>query len=202
MRILIVDDDTKRGASLLAHIVGRTSLTRENVDVVTCTDAARSRLRSTYYDAIVLDVVLPKRAGEGVSHNKGLSLLEELNRQAYLKKPGKILGITAYRDDLARFRQACENFCNSVVDTSNAQWQEPIVNAINYVSSASLSRAAAQEGLMIFTVHGIRTYGEWQLRFQRLVERHSDAVRFVSYKYGYFSLISFLFPRAWDLEVN
>jgi hypothetical protein len=51
---------------------------------------------------------------------------------------------------------------------------------------------------LIVTVHGIRTYGYWQERLERLVSdrtaRHET--EFVNFKFGYFSVLSFTFPPA------
>src|SRR5207253_3811384 len=57
---------------------------------------------------------------------------------------------------------------------------------------------------LVVTVHGIRTYGSWQERLERLVtsSQNENQVEFVNYKYGYFSAISFLVPFARWLVVR
>lgn len=50
---------------------------------------------------------------------------------------------------------------------------------------------------LIVTVHGIRTFGRWQERFEALAKTIADnaeEVQFSHYKYGYFSMFAFLFP--------
>ena len=52
---------------------------------------------------------------------------------------------------------------------------------------------------LVVTVHGIRTFGKWQERLERLVLQTVDAgqvkeFEFCHYKYGYFSILAFLFP--------
>jgi tetratricopeptide (TPR) repeat protein len=49
---------------------------------------------------------------------------------------------------------------------------------------------------VVISIHGIRTFGEWQDRFERLLRRHVDSqeLTVISYRYGYFSLIAFLIP--------
>ena len=50
---------------------------------------------------------------------------------------------------------------------------------------------------LVITVHGIRTYGQWQERLEALLpEEQRDKIEFVHYKLGYFSIIKFLFPPA------
>lgn len=47
---------------------------------------------------------------------------------------------------------------------------------------------------LIITVHGIRTFGKWQERLEGLVEQRDSGILFYNYKYGYFSVLAFLFP--------
>ncbi|SEH40204.1 tetratricopeptide repeat protein [Tardiphaga sp. OK245] len=49
---------------------------------------------------------------------------------------------------------------------------------------------------LIITVHGIRTFGNWQERLEQILspEPENDDIFFVHYKYGYFSVLAFLIP--------
>ncbi len=47
---------------------------------------------------------------------------------------------------------------------------------------------------LVITVHGIRTFGQWQERLERLVRAKVTDVNFENYHYGYFSVISFIIP--------
>lgn len=50
---------------------------------------------------------------------------------------------------------------------------------------------------LIVTVHGIRTFGQWQERLEKLVGAsgaQTAAVDFINYKYGYFSVLGFIIP--------
>jgi hypothetical protein len=49
---------------------------------------------------------------------------------------------------------------------------------------------------LVITVHGIRTFGNWQERLETLVSSQSktDEVEFFNYKYNYFSVIAFILP--------
>jgi pimeloyl-ACP methyl ester carboxylesterase len=49
---------------------------------------------------------------------------------------------------------------------------------------------------LIITVHGIRTFGNWQERLEHLVTsgRASSQLEFVNYKFGFFSVVSFIVP--------
>jgi hypothetical protein len=47
---------------------------------------------------------------------------------------------------------------------------------------------------LVITIHGIRTFGQWQKRLATLIRKCDPATNVVSYKYGYFSAIAFLIP--------
>ena len=51
---------------------------------------------------------------------------------------------------------------------------------------------------LVITVHGIRTFGDWQGRLTRLLLPESgvrpQGLNVVNYRYGYFSVIAFLIP--------
>lgn len=47
---------------------------------------------------------------------------------------------------------------------------------------------------LIITVHGIRTFGQWQERLEGLVRKREPEAIFEHYHYGYFSVISFIIP--------
>lgn len=47
---------------------------------------------------------------------------------------------------------------------------------------------------VIVSIHGIRTFGQWQQRLALMVKAGDPTVRVESYYYGYFSVIAFLIP--------
>jgi CheY-like chemotaxis protein len=204
MKILIVDDDSRRAELLATFLMSVPEQSLAAIDIADCIDQAKKFLRDKYYDAMVLDVVLPKRTGETPSSANSLGLLSQLSRQSFLKKPEKIIAITAHEDEVESFRAKFEEFCTAVVrahDPSDA-WRRTISTALLYTSFSQMSRATTKCDVAVFTVHGIRTYGQWQARLQALIEARTDNVSFYTYKYGYFSVFSFLVPAFRRLEVN
>ena len=63
---------------------------------------------------------------------------------------------------------------------------------------ASETRGAAHYEHLVITVHGIRTFGDWQGRLKELLQPDGGAqqsgIRVVNYRYGYFSIIAFMIP--------
>src|SRR5262249_13704857 len=47
---------------------------------------------------------------------------------------------------------------------------------------------------LVITVHGIRTYGDWQDDLERLLKEAEPGVTVSGYRYGFFSSLAFLIP--------
>lgn len=204
MKILIVDDDAKRAASVANYLVDNKCALAENVVSVTNTDAARRQLRFQYFDALLLDVVLPKRDQESPSRENSLDLLDQLYRRPGLKRPSTIIALTSHSTDLGDFRNAFGEFCTSVVEAkpSATTWKPQILLALNYSVGSQLSRVTTQRDVTILTVHGIRTFGAWQARLKQITLEHTDSVGFQTYRYGYFSALAFFLPFLREREVR
>ncbi len=62
-------------------------------------------------------------------------------------------------------------------------------------------------GRVVITLHGIRTYGRWQERLRNILEKdqrwqHEERREVLVYKYGFFTLFSFLIPFLRNLAVK
>jgi WD40 repeat protein len=47
---------------------------------------------------------------------------------------------------------------------------------------------------LVITVHGIRTFGQWQDRLLALLKTAREHIEVVNYRYGYFSVVAFMIP--------
>lgn len=204
MKILIVDDSNLRAERLLCHLIERGVCTKSDVEIADCVVQAKAALEAAYFDALVLDVVLPNRAGERADPKWGLGLLNQLARSPRFRKPEKIIGLTAHVSDIAAFKAEFEKHCLTVIeaDISTSQWKETVVNSLDYTASSKLARCVSENNINVLTVHGIRTFGEWQNRFHNIVKRRFDGVSVSSYRYGYFSAIAFMVPFFRKHEVD
>lgn len=62
------------------------------------------------------------------------------------------------------------------------------------VVPSSSEERASQPCHLVVTVHGIRTYGNWQADLKSLLEEAEPGVIVLNYQYGYFSSLAFLVP--------
>ncbi|MBH3454190.1 response regulator [Pseudomonas monteilii] len=203
MKILVVDDDELRRSRLVNYIEGQKLQGIEIITVAGNVDEAKAFLKRVYYDILILDVVLPRRHKSDASAENGLALLGQISRSTIMKKPGKIIGITAYEEDIKRYREEFENNCAVVIEakSNQSEWRAKIVAQLTYSISSRISRTAQDFSATVLTIHGIQTFGDWQDRLKALTESHTDSVDFNTYKYGYFSAVSFLIPFARYREV-
>ena len=47
---------------------------------------------------------------------------------------------------------------------------------------------------LVITVHGIRTFGEWQRRLEQLIKRESSDIEVAHFVYGYLPMLGFIIP--------
>ncbi|PZW48228.1 response regulator receiver domain-containing protein [Pseudomonas sp. URIL14HWK12:I3] len=204
MRILIVDDDVQRRNKLVDHISEKNLDGVEPPAVAGSVDEAKALLKQCYYDILILDVVLPKRPGSAVSAENSFSLLGQISREGILKRPGQIIGVTAHKDDIGRHREEFERACAVVIEAQSnmSAWKERISERITYSLASRVARTVKESAVEVVTIHGIRTFGEWQSRLRNLVCKSTDGVEFNPYNYGYFSVVAFFFPFARDRAVR
>lgn len=204
MKILIVDDDEKRSDGLKIYLEAYFSIPAADIFKALHFDDAKKLLKVMYFDVLVLDVVLPKRLNAKSDAKVSLQLIEQLNRNAYLKKPEKIIGITGHLDDIGGFRREFEKNCLIVIEApSNSDvWKRQIGDSLSYTGASKLSRVLNGAKATLISVHGIRTFGQWQVRLRNLVEKNTDQVNFHTYKFGYFSSLLFLIPVVRTYQVR
>lgn len=202
MKVLLVDDSVKR-AEIIIKWLSDNILPQEAIEWVTTSSEARAKVSRGYYDVLLLDVVLPKRNDDVAKWINGIDLLNFISSSARVKKPEKIIGITAYTDDIASFRDRFEEHCLSVIEVrlGDITWQPKFAAAFSYTVGSQLARVHSTKNVSAITVHGIRTYGQWQERLKRLVKGKADFINFFSYKYGYFPTLYFVFPFLRSEEV-
>jgi CheY-like chemotaxis protein len=203
MNVLLVDDSSTRTEMLKIWMISF-GVTPSNITTVDNTVSARALITRNYYDVLLLDVVLPKRSKEQARWTHGIELLKYVSSSSRVRKPEKIIGITAHSEDIDSFRGKFEEYCLNVIEIkgSAGDWQRKLTMAFTYTLGSKIARAHIQGNLAAITVHGIRTFGQWQERLKRIVHKEASYIDFFSYKYGYFSAIFFAIPYFQQREVS
>lgn len=101
MNILIVDDSNDKIARIVSVIEEVSS--KFNIETVIDCITAQMKLRSTKYDLLILDLLLPIRMGEPPTPDGGNLILKEIKRNKTLIPPGLIVGITQFEEYQSNF---------------------------------------------------------------------------------------------------
>jgi CheY-like chemotaxis protein len=201
MKIIICDDNVKRREKLIAFV--QRSGSKFTVAEAESTDEVRRLLTNGYYDALVIDIVLPKRKDESPQAHNGIQLLNQICNGRKLHKPERIIAITGYLDDINSFRKLFSDFGVAVLEAReyDSGWEQVVLNGITYTADSQLARSSPNL-LDVVSIHGIRTYGEWQNKLRSLISSSAPGIRYHTHKYGYFSVIAFMVPALRDVEVQ
>ncbi|WP_322470199.1 response regulator [Hydrogenophaga sp. SNF1] len=94
MRVLLVDDEQHKREALLNFLASK-GVERESIVVAEHAAAARVRLNESAFDVLLLDVLLPSRAGARPSGEHSVELLRQIVEDGTSTAPQFIIGITA-----------------------------------------------------------------------------------------------------------
>lgn len=157
-------------------------------------------MRVTKYDLLVLDVVLPKRDRETPSANEGIKTLRDIHVKPDFYTPTKIIGITAFIKDMGKFSNEFYERTSVILqaESHSSSWISQIASNVDSLIKTLVSEAQSQSNVTLISIHGIRTIGHWQNTLNDLVKENSRKIEPKPVKYGFFSLLSFLFPHLRD----
>lgn len=137
MKILFVDDDPSK-AKQLAPVLAQCGV--ENLDIFFAYDAMQARdfVQNSFFDLLILDLMLPAGAFSEPDVKHAVSFLSDLVVGSEYIKPRLILGIT--RDKNAQIEAEpifAEHLMNIVIadETSNL-WMAQVINCVKYLNSS------------------------------------------------------------------
>jgi nucleoside phosphorylase/CheY-like chemotaxis protein len=134
MKILIADDNNDKIARVLELLI-ECGISRDDVQVAYTVLDAKRVLRDTAFDLLILDVMLPVRAGDTPRHMAAVDLLTELVDRSTMRKPAHIIGLTAYDDALrdagAAFVARTWTVIKFAFETNS--WKDQIRACVRYI---------------------------------------------------------------------
>jgi len=166
-------------------------------DVCDNINSAYDKLKASAYDLMILDINLPQRHNESPKRDAGITLLNRVLLSNKYITPSNIIAITAYKDISEQYSSVFNEHAVLILDYSvrTESWKNPIRSKLSQIYNAKATRVRERSKTqLLITVHGIRTFGEWQNRLKRIVNNVSPNINVISYKYGYFSVLAYLVP--------
>lgn len=146
MKLLIVDDLPQRYARLLPLIESK-GVDRSNVDFSSCTNEARNKLSGTYYDLVIIDILVPLWPDSDADSQHSIDLLCEMVDGEDLVRPGHIVGISA---DRAAAMKALPTFSRNLwtvvgYSESDDEWLTQLANCVQYIGESKSGTTPAPQ---------------------------------------------------------
>lgn len=134
MKILIVDDHPKRYQIILEDLE-KIGIERGQIDIVQSANAARDCLDASSYDLMVLDILIPLRAGDEERETNSLDLITDIEGGGLNHKPRQIVGITADEQAAGKAYPVFLEHLWALVRfrEDNTEWARQIVNCAEYL---------------------------------------------------------------------
>jgi nucleoside phosphorylase len=206
MRLLIVDDNIERVHLIRLHLESSGVVDASAVSVASNAQDGRDLVRDEYFDVLLLDIVLPRNAYDAnPSAGNSLDLLTEIVEGTGLKKPGYILGLTAYQDVRAEVSVNFERHTWTVLsaEDGSSDWIDKLIGCIKYIEQRLTQSVPREFGIDVLVVTALRSpemQAVHRLPWNWSAEEPVDDVTFVrrgSYKAGdrSFSVVTSVAPR-------
>lgn len=196
MKVLVVDDSDSRIALIKSHLSEIPNAKYLQVSYCDSADKARMELTDTY-DLLVLDILIPKKSGAVAQAKHSIDLLEDIcdPGKRYIR-PKLIIGLTADIEGLSTYKEKFERHACVVLSGSpnKLDWLEQLQSQIESIQGTNQKIAQGHKDISLFTVHGIRTYGQWQSHLAKDVEGYSRYFESIEIKYEFLDIFSFLLP--------
>jgi len=137
LSVLIVDDNAEKAKEVaegLSAVIGPGA-----ISIVNDQTSAKRELRDRVFDLVILDITLPLRADDPMPQRLGgLDLLYEVLTRPGYKRPGHLVGLTAYEDVYASAAARFGNDLWSVVlyDRTSDAWLEQLKAKARHIIAA------------------------------------------------------------------
>jgi len=168
------------------------------IDFVVCSSADEGRIAlRSHCDVLILDVLIPKKIDGTPSASCSVSLLRDAcNPEGRMLRPRLIVGITADLNEIAQHQEEYAKYASVVVQekVGSTDWLNLIDSHVCSVYASVLKSSRQTKSRILVSIHGIRTYGEWQSDLHRKLKEWSSDFRDVQIQYGFLDLVSFLLP--------
>lgn len=128
INVLIVDDDKIKADRVRQLFTDLLPADQLNVQRANHLTEAGRLLETEVFQLLVLDLNIPLRSGETPKQDGGLKFLDQLYAGRKMKRPGMIVGLTAYGDLAQQHREAFAKKLWYLLeyDESSSEWSDKL----------------------------------------------------------------------------
>jgi len=207
--ILVVEDDNEK-YELVEEKVLETGISKSFISRAKNVFDTLEALKNSQFDILILDLQLPKRDGEQKKDTAGLDILKTIKHDARRKRdvyrtPQLIIGLTQFTE---LFDEQAKLFTEQRVfsyffDGNDQSWVASIKETITeYAHSKQFLVAPKSIDRVIYSIHGIMSYGGWQNQLDEYLISQNAEYKHIKFQYNFLPFISFLIPPLRKIEVN
>ncbi|MCM1141161.1 MAG: hypothetical protein NC453_21555 [Muribaculum sp.] len=133
--ILIMDDSEHKTTAIKNLLIDECGLSKESIDTASTINEGRTRLRNSYYDLLILDLVMPNLTGEEADHEAAPKFIDEIYEGHGFKLPNQIIGFTAYDEEYENLKLRFEEKLWSIIKYSQGEinWKNRIRSKVNHL---------------------------------------------------------------------
>ncbi|MGS0828288.1 alpha/beta hydrolase [Shewanella sp. 0m-8] len=206
---LVVEDDPKKYSDIEKFIKSiREDFFIKHVDSVS---EAILEIKSRQFSFVFVDIQLPNESGQSsdINSNAGIELVKWIKHNQKRGKclpPDNILILSQYKNlidshDLEMLKTRVFSY---LYESQSNDWKESIKECVEeFLLKSEVNMEKVKDELIVYSVHGINTNGEWQEFFGDYISNQTDLnVQHSSYKYQYYPILHFLWPPLRESEVN
>ncbi|WP_082605583.1 hypothetical protein [Curvibacter sp. PAE-UM] len=138
MNILIVEDTVEK-AEKITHVIRTTTGVDTSINHVSDVVSAKRFLATEKFDALIIDLQIPIRAGEAVQKLGGKNLLQEILSSDLYRRPKYILGISDYPESILLSEKAFSDNLFGLLNSSTPEhdWTSRLSSFVAHVASAT-----------------------------------------------------------------
>ena len=205
---LIVEDSDNKYSDIETVIKNvRSDFHIKRVDNVS---DAIGEIKSRQFSFVLVDLQLPnERNNTSVNAKAGIELIKWIKHNQKRKKchpPENILVLSQYKhliEENSKDMSQTRVF-SYLYDSKDEQWKESVKDCIEeFMLRREAVVSKSSDELIVYSVHGINTNGEWQDSFDKyLKEKTEVTISHFPYKYQYYPIYSFLVPPLRRNEVK
>jgi DNA-binding NarL/FixJ family response regulator len=206
----LVIEDSPRKLKNICEAITDLGVDSRCIDKAEGINEALEKLKDNTYDFAVLDMILPQFKGDDDKIKRGgLDILDELSdsisaQSETYKIPQTILVLTEFEDVLVEYQEAISQskvfgYC---YDHCSIDWVDAIKDEYLRIKAVKSSEQRKYDSeVVLLSVHGIRTFGEWQKKLSNSIVDRVEGSKPLEYRYNFFPIINFLSKEQQEKEV-
>lgn len=150
MRCLVIDDDAVKAQKVQAELLAG-GIRAEDILVASSASDARMLLGRQSFDLMLIDVLLPARAGGKPEGSNSVELLRQIFDDGTSLAPRYVVGITASTEALRCYEEDFRRMTLHVIHVSPEveAWREFIRNLVHFIQRANESQSAFEVDICV-----------------------------------------------------